>query len=70
MWYIILIAVITFLLIRKYNRTNSYYEVLYQNGNSRRLGNYYQCKYWIEAQQGLESITGLINTYQIKKKTF
>lgn len=70
MWYIIIISIVAFLLIRKYKRTYSYYEVLDHNGIPKTMGNYHQCKSWIEAQHGLESITGMINTYQIKKKNF
>ena len=70
MWIALIILCIIFLIVRKYNRTNNYYEVVDQKGNSKTLGNYYQCKSWINTQQGMESLTGKINNYTINKKKF
>ena len=72
MGYIItLVIIITlFSLIRAMNRTSGWYEVIDQNNQSKTFGKFKDCKNWIQAQKGMDSLIGVRNNYKIKRKKF
>ncbi len=70
MLYVIGIIFIIWIIVRLYNKSTSFYEVIDQYGNTKTLGKYNQCTEWIQAQKGMENLAGIRNTYKIKKKKF
>ena len=67
---IFIIGILLILAYRGINRNSGFFEVVDENGKTRTFGNYNQCKSWINDQQGMESLTGKISHYKIKKKNF
>lgn len=73
MWYIIiaLIAFTFFKLIKTVVRSDGWYEVIDDNNNSVfPIGKYNECKDWIKAQKGMDSLVGTKKSYRIIKKRF
>ncbi|CAA0172953.1 hypothetical protein R5N98_06825 [Tenacibaculum maritimum] len=68
MLYIIGIILIIWIVVRLYNRSTSFYEVIDQYGNTKTFGKYNQCTEWVKAQKGMENLSGINNTYRIRKK--
>lgn len=66
----IIVIIVLFSLIRAMNRNQGWYEVVDQNNQSKTFGGYSDCKNWIEAQKGMDSLIGQRNSYKIKKKKF
>ena len=66
----IIVAIVLFSLIRAMSRSQGWYEVIDQNNQSKTFGKYDDCKRWIDAQKGMDSLIGQRNIYKIKKKKF
>lgn len=68
MWiFLIIVGIVVIVLIRGASRQNGYYQVVDNNNQVRTTGKYNQCKQWIEATKQMESLSGVYNSYRIKK---
>ena len=67
----IIVVIVLFNTITEMIRTQGWYEVIDQNNQSRTIGKYDECRSWIKAQKGMDSLTrhltGQKNRYKIRK---